>query len=91
MRQVPLIENIDSLLAPEYGDEGISRTELLGKAVRGAMQKGLTDRQRDAIELYYYKGLTTTQIAAMWGVDRSAVSRHLSRARKRISQIVIIP
>lgn len=50
-----------------------------------AMRDVLTSRQYDVLMLYYVQGLRQNQIAARWGVSPSAVSKHLKRARKRLT------
>lgn len=54
--------------------------------LREGVSRCLTPRQRQVVELYYYKQLTMTQIAEQLGVNPSTVSRHLKAARGRLMQ-----
>ncbi len=44
----------------------------------------LTLRQRQCVQMYYFKKLNMQEIGEVLGIDRTTVSRNLSRARKRI-------
>ncbi|MBE6838812.1 MAG: sigma-70 family RNA polymerase sigma factor [Ruminococcus sp.] len=46
----------------------------------------LSEKQRKYIILYYYKGLKIDEIAKQSGVNKSTVSRTLSRARANIAR-----
>ncbi len=46
----------------------------------------LTERQKKYIEMYFFKGLNTVQIAQELGVNKSTVSRTIMRAKNRISR-----
>lgn len=48
----------------------------------------LTPRQHAALCLYYLDGLSQQQIAALWHITPSAVSRHLHRARARLRRLL---
>ena len=54
---------------------GSTNSGRLLRATLRALHENLTQRQRDAIELYYLRSMSMPQIAAMWGVSVSAVSR----------------
>lgn len=62
-----------------HGETNAAEVAALKRAVKSAM-KGLTEKQRDALELHYIKGMKQRDIAALWGIDKSGVSRHISRA-----------
>ena len=49
-----------------------------------AIENELTERQRLMIGLYYFKGMNIPKIAEMLGVNRSTVSRTISRGRRSI-------
>ena len=46
-------------------------------AVSGLIDTHLTDRQRDILRLYYFKGMTQVEIAEELALTQSTVSRHL--------------
>ncbi len=56
------------------------------KILRKVIEEALTERQREMITLYYSGRMNIPQIAAMLGVNRSTVSRTISRGRRRIME-----
>ena len=58
--------------------------ERLRRNLRLARRQVLTERQRQVLELYYDHGLTMGQIALKLHLNRSTVSRTLSRAKNRL-------
>ncbi|WP_124099421.1 sigma factor-like helix-turn-helix DNA-binding protein [Ruminococcus sp. Marseille-P6503] len=58
--------------------------ELLWRCV----DDNLTKTQKRYIILYYKKNLTVTQIAALSGVNKSTVSRTISRGRVKLASAV---
>ena len=58
--------------------------ERLRRNLRLARQQALTDRQRQMLELYYDQGLTMGQSALRRNLNRSTVSRTLSRAKDKL-------
>ena len=60
--------------AAEHGAPGL----LEQPAARAAL-RGLPDRQREAIVLRYYAGLSEDEIAAAMGISRGAVKSHTAR------------
>lgn len=52
--------------------------------LRRAMDRELTDRQRELIVAYYEQKKTMTQLAREMGVNKSTVSRTLHRAEERL-------
>lgn len=57
-------------------------------AFRRAVREELTERQRAALIGAYIEGKTQRQLAAEWGVDPSAVCRHISRARRKLNRLL---
>lgn len=53
-----------------------------------AVQQELTPRQHDALLLHYLKGETQRQIASRWNVNPSVVSRHISRAKRKLKKLL---
>ncbi len=58
------------------------------KAVIMAIDEELTNKQREVLLLYYFEGKSTIEIAKMLGVNKSSVSRLLSRAKMRIQKVL---
>lgn len=58
------------------------------KVMRAAMQNELTDRQRECMELYFFSGVKEVEIAEMLGVNKSTVSRHISRGKNRLKKYI---
>ncbi len=58
------------------------------KAVIMAIDEELTERQRQVLLLYYFDGKNIIEIAKMLGINKSSVSRLLSRARMRIEKVL---
>lgn len=48
----------------------------------------LPDRQREAIALRYVSGLTETEVAATMGVTDGSASATLSKARRRLAEVL---
>lgn len=62
------------------------KRRLLLKIMRGIIENELTSRQRETILLYYFKEKNIPEIAEMLGVNRSTVSRTISRGRRNIME-----
>jgi len=67
-------------------DDYTNRSQLakMKKALADVVQNEISARHREIIVLYYYKQMNIPQIADMLGVNKSTVSRALSRARRTI-------
>lgn len=69
--------------AAHAGDNG-SDLRRLRRNLRLAREEELTVRQRELLRLYYEEAQSVTQIAGRLGVNKSTVSRTLSRAQRRL-------
>ena len=67
----------------EDNSEAIAR---LRRNLRRVRREELTSRQAEMLHLYYDLGLSMGAIAKELGVDKSTVSRTLSRGRKRLKR-----
>lgn len=56
----------------------------LKRGLRVAREEELTVRQRQVLQMKFERGMGVCQIADELGVDKSTVSRTLTRARKRL-------
>ena len=64
-------------------DEQLDR---LRRNLRKVRELELTEKQAEAVRLYYDLGLSIPQIAREKGLHKSSVSRTLARARERIKR-----
>ncbi|MDR0875317.1 MAG: sigma-70 family RNA polymerase sigma factor [Clostridiales Family XIII bacterium] len=55
------------------------------KTVRGIIEK-LPPKQREAVILFYYEGLSYNEVAAAQGTTRSTVSTNIMKAKKKIAR-----
>ena len=76
-------ERLRSLLMEE-DDTGIR----IRKVLLNVINNELTARQKEIVVLYYYKNMTTVEIAAALGISQQAASAVLVRARNRIFRIL---
>ncbi len=58
------------------------------QAVKVALDKELTDRQRQVYEMYYLQGIPIPKIAAEFGVYKSTISRTIKRANARLARVM---
>ena len=58
--------------------------EIQRARVQRVMEQELTEKQRRVIEDHYLRGMRVTDIASLYGVNKSTVSRTLRRAMKRL-------
>jgi RNA polymerase sigma factor (sigma-70 family) len=61
---------------PDTPDAEHGTLGLLGQPAARAALAGLPDRQREAIVLRYYAGLSQGEIAAAMGISQGAVNSH---------------
>lgn len=58
------------------------------RVLHRAIDGELNDTQRDIIMKYYYDGMTQTEIAQTYGINRSTISRYLARSRRKLERIL---
>ena len=68
----------------EQNGDNSERMERLRRNLRRAREADLTERQREMVYLYYDRGHSVTKIAMELNVNKSTVSRTLSRARQKL-------
>ena len=74
----------DLSLRQKEGSSNDEQLARLSRNLRLAREEALTPRQKQMVELYYDHGMTMGQIALKLNVNRSTVSRTLTRARGRL-------
>ena len=73
----------------KYNKEGESNSveyRKMLRILRKVVDEQLSERQKQYVMLYYYKRMKITQIAQMFGVNKSTVSRTINRARQNIKR-----
>ncbi len=49
-----------------------------------AIEEELTDRQKQIVNMFFFDGLNLTEISAELGLNKSTVSRHLTRSKEKL-------
>ncbi len=65
---------------------GEGKRSLMIKILRNIIENELSERQRQMIGLYYFSRMNIPEIAEKLGVNRSTVSRTISRGRRNIME-----
>lgn len=69
------------------GESGnAEKRRLMLKIMRSVIENELSARQRQTVTLYYFQNMNIPEIAAELGVNRSTVSRTISRGRRNIME-----
>lgn len=78
------VKEISALIGESetYGE----KHRLMLKIMRNIIENELSERQRQMIALYYFNRLNIPEIAERLGVNRSTVSRTISRGRRNIME-----
>lgn len=71
----------------EARPEGES-TQWATEGLRFAIERELTPRQRECVELYYYQGLTMEEVGKRLGIGKATVCRHLQKSQDRLQRAV---
>ena len=69
-----------------HSEDNSEQLERLRRNLRRVRSAELTGRQAQMLQLYYDQGISMGAIAKELGVDKSTVSRTLSRGRKRLKR-----
>lgn len=82
--------DIQQLVNWEQEDAGSNtqKIEQMKQKVRDAIESELTPRQKQVLLIALSKGFSQTQIAQDLGVDKSTISRTMSRAIKRLRRVL---
>lgn len=82
------LDSIGYDVAQSAGDEPDARRLYRLRLIRRIAEGELTLRQQQCFELYFQEGMCERDIAQAIGVSVPTVSRHLSRAIRRIRRIL---
>ena len=82
------IDSRGSLLAwiRENAPDNSEQIYRLKRNLKTAIENDLTGPQRTYLSMYYFEGLSMTEIGERVGVDKSTVSRTIARARARLNR-----
>ena len=72
----------------ENGEDNSEQLERLRRNLRRVRSAELTPRQAQLLHLYYDLGYSMSGIAGELGIDKSTVSRTISRGRERLKRYV---
>jgi len=75
-----------SIWEMENSEDNSEQLSRLRRNMRRVRKQELTPRQEEMLHLYYDLGLTISQIAKEKGLNKSTVSRTLSRGRERLKR-----
>ncbi|MDE6934517.1 MAG: sigma-70 family RNA polymerase sigma factor [Oscillospiraceae bacterium] len=70
----------------ENGEDNSEQLERLRRNLRRVRRAELTPRQAQLLHLYYDLGYSMSGIAGELGIDKSTVSRTISRGRERLKR-----
>lgn len=70
-----------AVFTPLWGESDPAR-DGLRDAVRAAVASALTDKQREAVELFYFEGRSQGEIARALGISQQVVQRRLFGATR---------
>lgn len=59
-----------------------SNPELVERLVREAVTHALTDKQREAVELFFFEGLSQSEIARRCGVSQQVIQKRIFGAHR---------
>lgn len=73
----------------EFNDNNSSQQHnRLKQNIKKIIDNELTNIEKNTINLYYYKKMSITSISHYFGVNKSTVSRNLSRALKKLNDFI---
>ncbi len=70
----------------KLGEDNSQNRSLLRQNLRRAISEELTEKQWEAMRLYYVEGIKMTDIAKMLGVSPSTISRNIKRGREKLKK-----
>ncbi|MBQ2971724.1 MAG: sigma-70 family RNA polymerase sigma factor [Ruminococcus sp.] len=82
-------ENSNLVSYSVYQSAGTNKTDLMKmrQLLNIALKTELTDRQRECLEMYYYKNLKMVEIASLLSVSPSTVTRHIKAAQRKLKNL----
>lgn len=78
-------QNLEDSLA-DHSTQRFSSSKVAKAALRVALERDLTPRQRECVQLYYFQGLTMEQTGERLGIGKPTVHRHIKKAKARLER-----
>ncbi|ABY46783.1 sigma factor-like helix-turn-helix DNA-binding protein [Bacillus mycoides] len=82
-----LLKDVNKIRETAYTRGDMASIDLLVDLRHAIDKSGMTQKQRLAIELLYYKDLSVINVASIMNCDISTVSRHRKAGLKHITKI----
>lgn len=73
-----------AVYARTMAESNFAQHEKLKRNLALALREDVTEKQREALRLYYSEGLNMREIGERMGVDKSTVSRNIKRGERRL-------
>jgi len=70
----------------KYCPDNTEQIEQMKKVIKKIIKEELTDRQKEIIQMYYFKGMTLDKIAQKIGLAKCSVSLTKKRAIEKIKK-----
>ena len=80
---------MNSFLLSMSDDREDDRVRRRKKIITAAIEKELTDRQRQVVLRYFYRSMSAGRIGAELGISTATVYKHLRRAREKLKACVV--
>ncbi len=81
------LERLGEVASVKGGNDNLKQIQKFKNLTYKAMTNGLTERQRQCIELYYFRNLKMAEVADVLGLKISTVSRHIAAAMKKLKKL----
>lgn len=79
-------ESLEDSFSAHSSSRRFSSSKVAKAALRVALERDLTPRQRECVELYYFQGLTMEQTGERLGISKPTVHRHIKKAKARLER-----
>lgn len=87
--KIVALEKIPGLSLSQPGPEeeaSPSKARAQARLLQTAIAQELTPRQRQCVELYYFRQLTMEETGRQLGIGKATVCRHLQKSRDRLAR-----
>ncbi len=72
----------------DFSEDNSALMKRAAAVLREAIETELTEKQRQCVKLYFFDGLKEREIGELMGVNKSTVSRHISKGKQRLRRCV---